>query len=691
MQKFEQLAHIRQLGLPTPRFREVGYEQYLEGKIQVRGLRYPVAVRSSYQDEDGEEKSHAGAYVTVLNVAEQGLSEALASAFEAYPEPKGNRVIVQEMVQADFSGVLFAYENSVWKMELIEGLGEGLVSGHKQPKTILLPRFTQTDARLASFLNFWPGLGPDYKNLNQALIKLSFLAGKLLRSLQPKHGLDIEFAVKGRKIYLLQARPITTAGDAEEVLTSANHKEILPPRPSRLMTSIICSAGPQLFEYYLDLDSSLSRRSFLLPAAGMPWINLSALLDVMVHWGLPTSLIARSVGAADPYQIKARPWRIIQKLPLFLKMLLKQQQVKRNIRHWLQHTPAKLAWRKEERKIFWNENSEEAFQLWRRDFSKLYVQLVTHMQTLTGSMSGPVNLLNRMGWLAPLSAALKKKSKTTDYLEAFRQLQAGLLGRSAFLAQFGHRGFYESDLGQKRFEEYSDQEWQQFRSLPPESNYPDHTKKQKPPIFAFFFGWVISLIHLREELRHETMRWFFEFRRELQENFQLDLPEGATVWDFHWQDLEKNFQFAKKGSEVVYEKQSGWDMDTFLANKQGRRLPLSILANLDENQAGSQSIGIYPGKVKGQVWRVHSADISRLNKPPFAHTILVADALDPGWAPFFTQVDGVIAHIGGLLSHASIVLRESGIPSITQLPVEMELHTGEWIEMDGKTGEVKRL
>jgi phosphoenolpyruvate-protein kinase (PTS system EI component) len=59
--------------------------------------------------------------------------------------------------------------------------------------------------------------------------------------------------------------------------------------------------------------------------------------------------------------------------------------------------------------------------------------------------------------------------------------------------------------------------------------------------------------------------------------------------------------------------------------------------------------------------------------------------------PYFFQVDGVAAYVGGLLSHASIVLRESRLPSVTQLPLQLELRTGDWVEMDGWTGEVRRV
>ena len=135
-----------------------------------------------------------------------------------------------------------------------------------------------------------------------------------------------------------------------------------------------------------------------------------------------------------------------------------------------------------------------------------------------------------------------------------------------------------------------------------------------------------------------------------------------------------------------YPEPSGWDINTFLCNGYGRRIPLE-----PDSETEANGIGIYPGKVRGQVWRVQAAQMAQLNPPPYENIILVADALDPGWVPYFTKVDGVVSYVGGLLSHASIILREAGIPAITQLPANLDLLEGTWVEMDGKKGTVNIL
>ena len=42
-------------------------------------------------------------------------------------------------------------------------------------------------------------------------------------------------------------------------------------------------------------------------------------------------------------------------------------------------------------------------------------------------------------------------------------------------------------------------------------------------------------------------------------------------------------------------------------------------------------------------------------------------SMDAGWIPTFARVAGVVVEIGGDLSHGSIILREIGLPAITNV------------------------
>jgi len=72
--------------------------------------------------------------------------------------------------------------------------------------------------------------------------------------------------------------------------------------------------------------------------------------------------------------------------------------------------------------------------------------------------------------------------------------------------------------------------------------------------------------------------------------------------------------------------------------------------------------------------------------------ILVCPTTNPAWAPVFTKIKASITDIGGLTSHAAIVCREYGVPSVTGTGIATSvLKTGDTVRVDGNTGIVKIL
>ena len=69
--------------------------------------------------------------------------------------------------------------------------------------------------------------------------------------------------------------------------------------------------------------------------------------------------------------------------------------------------------------------------------------------------------------------------------------------------------------------------------------------------------------------------------------------------------------------------------------------------------------------------------------------ILVATTTSPTWATVFQIIKGVVVDVGGIFSHAAIVAREYGIPSVvgTGMGTKM-INTGDYIKVDGNTGTV---
>jgi pyruvate, water dikinase len=178
-----------------------------------------VAVRSSACAEDSEAASYAGQQETYLNVSGtdelcRRVVDCWASFFSEralfYRARKGSlddlrmAVVVQQMVEPAKSGVLFTVDPVQRRrdrmiVEAIFGLGEQVVSGHATPDHYVVDRGgTPKKERLVNGGVLEPG-------------ELARLA-ELGRSLEERFGCpqDIEWAIAGDSVYLLQSRPVTT-------------------------------------------------------------------------------------------------------------------------------------------------------------------------------------------------------------------------------------------------------------------------------------------------------------------------------------------------------------------------------------------------------------------------------------------------------------------------------------------------
>ena len=72
--------------------------------------------------------------------------------------------------------------------------------------------------------------------------------------------------------------------------------------------------------------------------------------------------------------------------------------------------------------------------------------------------------------------------------------------------------------------------------------------------------------------------------------------------------------------------------------------------------------------------------------------ILVAPATDPSWTPLFTLASGVIVEVGGMLSHASTIAREYGLPALANVKNATRiLKTGDRIRLDASAGRAQRV
>lgn len=104
--------------------------------------------------------------------------------------------------------------------------------------------------------------------------------------------------------------------------------------------------------------------------------------------------------------------------------------------------------------------------------------------------------------------------------------------------------------------------------------------------------------------------------------------------------------------------------------------------------AGLEGTGCYPGIVEGEV------DVRLLPGDPktLQGKILCTLRTDPGWAPVFFNIRGLVVERGSTLSHSAIIARELGIPAIVGVDqVTKRLHTGEVVVIDGQKGTISSV
>ncbi len=234
----------------------------------IRGDDGRLAVRSSATAEDQDAASFAGQYTSFLEIEDDASvlrSVRLVWASLWHPAPLAYRehrgighdvamaVVVMRLVEAEHAGVLFTIdpggEADHLRIEHVPGLAEGLVSGAVTPEAVVVPR---------------SGPIPEHED-GPPLGDVVALALRVEEAFDGPQ--DIEWAYDGDRLYLVQARPITTQAerapddDGFDVVTtdgstytSAGIGEMLPGVLPPLLWSI---DGPLIEQGFRQLFSEL--------------------------------------------------------------------------------------------------------------------------------------------------------------------------------------------------------------------------------------------------------------------------------------------------------------------------------------------------------------------------------------------------------------------------------------------------
>jgi phosphohistidine swiveling domain-containing protein len=707
------------------------------------------AVRSSALSEDSAQASFAGEFETILNVkTDEEVLEAIytvngskySERVEVYSAVKGMEnahliaVVVQLMIPSEISGVLFTADpitGSHTHMigNFVFGLGEQLVSG---------------EANAYSFTMKRPkGKYEGSHVLQKYAVKLYKFAVKLEKEFnQPQ---DIEWAIANGKLYLLQARPITTlqpgsldtyewndALSGDDLWVNTNIGEAIPDVMTPLTWSVL---------RFFDNEMQTVPGYYLWSGniCGRAYTNINVRLSVLTAFGINidrgVSLISDVLGQmpkAMPFPIYpfSRLDLLKEMFPKVIKYVKKLLLAYKGMPSYLKSTPdwctnisAQIAGVKTtaELKALWErelkpKNTQAWFSLLAGGGkSVLAIRVKKELAKLVGTEEANALLSNLRG-----NAGLESLGPVVGISKIIN----GEWSRQDYLNNYGHRGPHEFELSIPHPTEdpgWLDQQIAEFQSSQTNvavlldkqeaqfakawkrvaERYPTKAKRIRKKITK-----VGKAARLREAARSEFVRVFRLNRAfvrragELagigEEVFFLYLDEvlelllGDRSALTHLPARKETYNKYKTLPPFPSVIRGRFDPFKWAEDPQRRvdyydpTMPINIDADDAKTLKGfAGAAGRIEGTVRILTRPEEGEDLG-------AGEILVASTTNVGWTPLFPRAAAIITDIGAPLSHAAIVTRELGIPAVVGCGnATTRLKTGDRVMVDGGQGIVQ--
>ncbi len=707
------------------------------------------AVRSSALSEDSELASFAGEFETVLDVHSDEMIHAAihtvrhsrhSERVRAYSEAKridlshDMAVVVQQLIRADISGVLFTAEPvSGSRVEMlgnfVYGFGEELVSGEAEPYTFTLKRPR--------------GKFEGPQELKRFARQLYRLATRLEDDLGCPQ--DIEWAIADGKLFLLQSRPITTlaeklpltyewnAASTEEYLwTNMIVAEVFP-----------ATTTPSTWSVWQDFFSMLSMGDFptIERIAGRPYLNYSLMYSflskILRKHERVMSMVKDSIGV-PPTGVDIPPfpvsWRMIlfQVLPHEARNELTKRKLRKNAPEFLRMVQERC---QELRHEIRSSSGDELINLWMNEIKPFWKEI----HPLQDKMNEELNQLTQnlkselvklLGEevantiLTTISSAGELAS--VGPLVGLSKLKSGELNREEYFQRYGHRGSHENELAEPRpYEEpnWLDQQLKEFaksqvdvktllekRDAEFEVVKQEITRQLPPKKAQVVMSKIAAIVEtntLREATRSEltriidVIRTFFLRAGELSELgdgvFFLAVDElvavlsGDTSSVAHIPARREAYERYKALPSLPPWILGRFDPIQWAADPNRRKDVFHAYASVPfAEPIADMIIRGKPGsagRVEGIIQRIDNPDEGDRLQPG---EILVTSTTNVGWTPLFPRSAAVVTDIGGSLSHAAIVARELGIPAVVGCgDATTRLQTGDRVRIDGGAGVVE--
>jgi len=362
---------------------------------------------------------------------------------------------------------------------------------------------------------------------------------------------------------------------------------------------------------------------------------------------------------------------------------------------------------------------------------RLLTQLMTGLGTLPNArLTYRLVALSTVARTEPRAESFLSRAAESATLRQYRAALAGtrfLAELDRLLQEFGHRGRFESDVMSPRFAEDPEPLLRviqaYLRSTSVEN--PDRHEAERKRIrraardevrlalragrswstFAQQWGLVSivcaalqRLLAQRDENRHVTTLLVAHLRRLALEIGRRAVRDGRLaaaddIFFVLWDELPAVLADGDRNwRSIVSERRQARGRDALIEAPDLLRgdepVDANELARSSEDDDLRLGLGVSPGTVIGTVKIVASpADLETLDGE-----IVVMDAIEPSLASIFPIVRGLVAEMGGILSHVAILAREYGLPAVVNVKdATRTLRDGDRIELNGTTGRIRVL
>lgn len=764
--KAERLFKMKAIGLSVPDFiciRPKCSRENLSAYLsKCFGTHEYFSVRSSASAEDGSEFSFAGQFNTYLNVplcevynyAQQCFGSVNNSNIHQYCKCAGIdhskikiTVIIQKMINAELSGVIFTANPQGIINETVIAVGKGTGNNVVEDKVPVTQYYYNTSDDICYYetQNGSPLLD---KGVINSLISISYKIKKLFGGYP-----DIEFAMANNIIYILQARPITSLKSENPlvILDSSNISESYPGISSPMTISFVKEV------YYLVFKSCIRRltkndgtaekletvlSNMTDSANGRIYYRISGWYDVIKLLPFSKKIIPiwqEMLGVKEKcISNSSDEAGIMTKMRVFVsffQLIFTNEKKMEQLNKYFSEIFSCY-----EEKMQNTENSEELLEIYsevKDALSSVWdLTLVNDMYTFifTGLLkkslkrSDPENYseltnacisgISGIESMKPLKMLeeIKSQLKIEDRLE---ELQS-VTNANSYMA-FVNRGGKAAKLMTEYISLYGDR-------CPGELKLETPTCRTNPELLAKrikeFDGIMETSfssrprlkglcrkyaekasagIMLRERSRVARGRIFGlvrgiilkiseDFVRQkriehIKDVFYLTFDElKQAVYDEHimLKDLIDN----RKAQKNMFEKLPAYSRIIFSGTVFDKH-PMNVNSEKICFEDGClHGIPCSSGIVEGEVLLVSNiaSDINAEGK------ILAARMTDPGWVFLMTQAKGIISEKGSLLSHTAIIARELKKPAVVGVSGAFDsLHNGDHIRIDGDSGKIEIL